>query len=41
MQIDLMVNSFVADFSRLATLQYTNSVGDARMHLARHERRAS
>src|SRR5947208_6054097 len=31
MQIDLMVNSFVADFSRLATLQITNSVGQARM----------
>jgi hypothetical protein len=32
MQIDLMVNSFAADFSRVATLQYTNSVGGARMH---------
>lgn len=31
MQIDLMVNSFVSDFSRIATLQYTNSVGNARM----------
>ncbi len=31
MQIDLMVNSFVSDFSRVATLQYTNSVGQARM----------
>lgn len=31
MQIDLMVNSFVADFSRVATLQFTNSVGQARM----------
>lgn len=31
MQIDLMVNSFVADFTRVATLQFTNSVGDARM----------
>lgn len=31
MQIDLMVNSFVADFSRIATLQYTNSVGQAKM----------
>jgi hypothetical protein len=31
MQIDLMVNSFAADFARLATLQYTNSVGQARM----------
>jgi Protein of unknown function (DUF1552) len=31
MQIELMVNSFAADFSRIATLQYTNSVGDARM----------
>jgi hypothetical protein len=30
-QIDLMVNSFVADFARVATLQYTNSVGQARM----------
>lgn len=32
MQIDLMVNSFVADFTRVATLQYTNSVGNARMN---------
>jgi hypothetical protein len=32
MQIDLMVNSFAADFSRIATLQITNSVGQARMH---------
>jgi hypothetical protein len=31
MQIDLMVNSFVADFTRIATLQITNSVGGARM----------
>jgi hypothetical protein len=31
MQIDLMVNSFAADFSRVATLQITNSVGQARM----------
>ena len=31
MQIDLMVNGFAADFNRVATLQYTNSVGDARM----------
>ena len=30
MQIDLMVNSFAADFARVATLQYTNSVGGAR-----------
>ncbi len=30
-QIDLMVNSFSADFARVATLQYTNSVGQARM----------
>ena len=28
MQIDLMVNSFAADFARVATLQYTNSVGE-------------
>ncbi len=27
MQIDLMVNSFAADFARVATLQFTNSVG--------------
>jgi hypothetical protein len=32
MQIDLMVNSFAADFARVATLQFTNSVGQARMH---------
>jgi hypothetical protein len=31
MQIELMVNSFAADFARVATLQYTNSVGQARM----------
>jgi hypothetical protein len=31
MQIELMVNSFVADFSRIATLQITNSVGQPRM----------
>jgi hypothetical protein len=31
MQIDLMVNSFAADFTRIATLQFTNSVGQARM----------
>jgi hypothetical protein len=31
MQIDLMVNSFSADFARVATMQYTNSVGGARM----------
>jgi hypothetical protein len=30
-QIDLMVNGFAADFARVATLQYTNSVGQARM----------
>jgi hypothetical protein len=32
MQIDLMVNSFANDFARVATLQFTNSVGGARMH---------
>src|SRR5271157_2528661 len=32
MQIELMVQSFAADFARIATLQYTNSVGGARMH---------
>jgi hypothetical protein len=31
LQIDLMVNAFANDFSRIATLQYTNSVGQARM----------
>jgi hypothetical protein len=31
MQIDLMVNSFSADFARVATLQFTNSVGNPRM----------
>jgi hypothetical protein len=31
MQIELMVQSFLADFSRIATLQFTNSVGGARM----------
>jgi len=32
MQIDLMVNSFANDFARVATLQYTNSVGNAKFH---------
>lgn len=31
MQIELLVNSFTADFARVATLQYTNSVGGAKM----------
>jgi hypothetical protein len=31
-QIDLMVQSFAADFARIATLQYTNSVGMAKMN---------
>jgi hypothetical protein len=31
MQVDLLVSSFAADFARVATLQYTNSVGNARM----------
>jgi hypothetical protein len=31
MQVELMVNSFTADFARLATFQITNSVGGARM----------
>jgi hypothetical protein len=31
LQIDLLVNSFAADFARVATLQFTNSVGQARM----------
>jgi hypothetical protein len=31
MQIDQMVNCFAADFARIATLQMTNSVGQARM----------
>lgn len=31
MQIDLMVNSFIADFARVGSLQMTNSVGQARM----------
>ncbi|MCS6975453.1 MAG: DUF1552 domain-containing protein [Gemmatales bacterium] len=31
MQMDLLVNSFVNDFARIATLQYTNSVGQAKM----------
>jgi hypothetical protein len=31
MQVDLLVNSFTADFARVATLQFTNSVGQARM----------
>jgi hypothetical protein len=31
MQIELLVNSFAADFARVATLQITNSVGGAKM----------
>ncbi len=31
MQIELLVSSFAADFSRLATLQFTNSVSSAKM----------
>jgi hypothetical protein len=31
MQIDLLVNSFTNDFARVATLQFTNSVGGAKM----------
>jgi len=31
MQMDLMVNSFAADFARIATFQITNSVGGAKM----------
>ncbi len=31
LQIDLMVSSFVADSTRIATFQYTNSVGQPRM----------
>lgn len=31
MQVDLLVNSFMADFSRIATFQITNSVGQAKM----------
>lgn len=32
MQIDLMTAAFAADFNRVATLQFTNSVGQAKMH---------
>jgi len=32
LQIELLVSSFAADFARVATLQYTNSVSDAHMH---------
>lgn len=32
MQVDLLVNSFVNDMARVATLQYTKSVGQARMN---------
>ncbi len=31
MQMDLLVNSLAADFARIATLQFTHSVGGARM----------
>ncbi len=32
MQIDLLINSFVNDMARVATLQYTKSVGQAKMN---------
>jgi hypothetical protein len=32
LQIELLVSSFAADLARVATLQYTNSVGDVRFH---------
>ncbi len=32
LQIELMVNSFAADFARVATFQFTNSVGESHMH---------
>jgi hypothetical protein len=32
MQIDMLVNSFVNDFARVSTLQYTKSVGQAKMN---------
>jgi hypothetical protein len=32
MQIELLVQSFASDFCRVATLQYTKSVGGAKMH---------
>jgi len=32
MQIDLLVNSLINDMTRVATLQFTKSVGQARMH---------
>lgn len=32
MQVDLLINSFVNDMARVATLQYTKSVGQARMN---------
>lgn len=32
MQVDLLINSFMNDMARVATLQYTKSVGQARMN---------
>jgi len=32
MQIELLINSFINDFARVATLQFTKSVGGARMN---------
>ena len=32
MQMELLINSFVNDFARVATLQFTKSVGGARMN---------
>ncbi len=33
MQIDLLVNSFAADFARVATLQYSQSTSDTTMRV--------
>ena len=41
MQIDLMVNSFAADFSRVATLQYHQFGRQARMRWLEDQRRPS
>ncbi len=36
MQMDMLVNSFMADFARIATFQITNSVGQPKDALVRH-----
>jgi len=41
MEIELLVNSFVNDMARFATLQYTKSVGQAKMNWLVRRRHSS